>query len=106
MSEFSTAFDFLALPLTPPTPNDDNVILSYADLLSALSDLQSTHNALKSHVTKLEAKDTHWVKVFAQVEKGMSIKLAALDSLKQENHDLKVYHFLGLIDDRLGIHCY
>ena len=71
------------------TPSADGHI-TYEDLLTKYSTLQWAHNTLQADVRKLNAQNEHWIKVFTHVEKGMSIKLHELDTVKLENSDLKV----------------
>ena len=73
-----------------PSPTSTAADLNYEDLLSNHIALQSSHNILQKEVCNLRIKNERWLQLFTQVEKGMSIKLAELDTLVIENHDIKV----------------
>jgi hypothetical protein len=88
--------------LSNTTWPDEN-IFTFEDPLSDPTALQSAHNILQKQVVNLQTKNEQWIKLFKQVEKGMSIKLAELDSLTKENRNLKVLPFSMLLNCRLRI---
>lgn len=82
--------------LSNTTWPDEN-IFTFEDPLSDPTALQSAHNILQKQVVNLQTKNEQWIKLFKQVEKGMSIKLAELDSLTKENRNLKVLPFFDVV---------
>jgi hypothetical protein len=82
----------------PPTPTDstsskaplDGDRIPYDELLSKYVDLQSSNTSLQSNVERLELQNNYWTKLYTYVEQGLTLKIAELNTLREENQQLKV----------------
>jgi hypothetical protein len=82
----------------PPTPTDstssktplDGDQISYDELLSKYAALQSSNTSLQSNVVRLQRQNDYWTKLYTYVEQGLTLKIAELNTLREENLQLKV----------------
>jgi hypothetical protein len=81
---------FLRSPSPAVSDTLEAELVAKDDSHNAFLALRTEVKECQAYITKLKAKDKNWVNLFTQVEKGMAIKFAELDSFKTENQDLKV----------------
>jgi hypothetical protein len=64
--------------------------LSYEELLSDHNTLKTSHRNLLLEKVEMQAKIDYWTRIYTYVEKGVAIKIVEMNTVKQENKELKV----------------
>src|SRR5436190_11202102 len=69
--------------------------ISYEQLREKHLALEVSYNASLKHITNLREQNSHLLQVLKYVDKGMGVKFAELETLKKDNHDLKVHSVMS-----------
>lgn len=90
-SLMSMDLSFLDTFSISPVPNSaQDETLSYEELLLSHNALKESHQKLLSEKAEMQTKIEYWTKLYTYVERGITMKISELTTVKEENTELKV----------------